>query len=200
MTTTWNGSDKDAGITLSGGNLVATNSSGSWQNVRANISKTSGKWYWEVKRTGSASAARTGYAGSGALSNPFDNGSNGWGFGADGRGDCVTNGSITLIGSVDFALNTTAMFAMDVDAGKLWVGIGGTWLNSGVPASGTGAIWTITGGTQLFPVASCETANDAVTANFGATTTTYTAPTGFSTFDTPAAAVTFGNMDLMGCC
>lgn len=48
---TWNASDKDASITLSGSNLIATGTAASaWRGVRATSSHvTSGKWYFEVK-------------------------------------------------------------------------------------------------------------------------------------------------------
>src|SRR3989338_5283364 len=36
----------------------------------------------------------------------------------------------------------TAMVAIDLAAGKMWVGQGGTWFNSGNPAAGTGAVLT----------------------------------------------------------
>ena len=45
---TLNASDKAATITLSGGNLVATTTTASWQLVRGNVSKSSGKYYYEV--------------------------------------------------------------------------------------------------------------------------------------------------------
>jgi arabinogalactan endo-1,4-beta-galactosidase len=46
--TTLNPSDKNAGITLSGGNLTATNNNGAQpQGVRAAHSYGTGKFYWE---------------------------------------------------------------------------------------------------------------------------------------------------------
>ena len=47
---TWNPSDKDASITLSGSNLIATGTASSlWKTVRGTVSHTSGKWYFEIK-------------------------------------------------------------------------------------------------------------------------------------------------------
>lgn len=43
-----NSADKHANITLSNGDLSATNSVGSWASVRATHSKRSGRWYWET--------------------------------------------------------------------------------------------------------------------------------------------------------
>lgn len=50
-TCTWNPSDKDASITLSGSNLIATGTASSaWKGVRGTTSNvTSGKWYFEAK-------------------------------------------------------------------------------------------------------------------------------------------------------
>ena len=46
---TWNPVDKSASITLSQGNLKATESSGAWTSVRSTMAVNSGKWYaeWE---------------------------------------------------------------------------------------------------------------------------------------------------------
>lgn len=48
---TWNPADKSADITLSLGNLKATQTTSSWDSVRSTIGKTSGKWYWEYTMT-----------------------------------------------------------------------------------------------------------------------------------------------------
>ena len=46
---TWNPSDKSVLITLSGGNLVAQSTSGASEYlVRSTVSKSTGKWYWEI--------------------------------------------------------------------------------------------------------------------------------------------------------
>lgn len=46
----WNSADKDAGITLSGGDLEATRTAASaWKGVRATVSKTTGRLYFEIK-------------------------------------------------------------------------------------------------------------------------------------------------------
>lgn len=49
-----NPSDKSAGVTLSGGNLVATSNGGGpsvFCGVRSDIGKSSGKWFWEITVT-----------------------------------------------------------------------------------------------------------------------------------------------------
>src|ERR1700688_4047700 len=59
-TTTWNPSDKSAGITLSGGNLVATGSA-SPASVRSTASRLS-KYYFEVTATTAGSNMAIGIA------------------------------------------------------------------------------------------------------------------------------------------
>src|SRR5215831_3248658 len=46
--TTWNPSDKNASITLSGGNLIATDSAAALAAVRSIHKLASGKYYWEI--------------------------------------------------------------------------------------------------------------------------------------------------------
>ena len=72
--------------------------------------------------------------------------------------------------------------AFDADAGKIWFAENNVWANSGDPAAGTGEQYSGITGTQ-FPAAAGILSNGTsvlVTANFGATTLTYTAPSGFS--------------------
>src|SRR4051812_16441177 len=49
--TTWSATDKSAGITLSGGNLIATNNNNAASGVRAADKQLTGKFYWEVTCT-----------------------------------------------------------------------------------------------------------------------------------------------------
>lgn len=52
-TTTWDASHKNANVSVSGGNLTATNPSGNWCAVRSTTSNSAGKWYWEISLSGS---------------------------------------------------------------------------------------------------------------------------------------------------
>ncbi len=45
---TWNPSDKSSNITLSGGNLTESHPGSAYDIVRANIGKSTGKWYCEI--------------------------------------------------------------------------------------------------------------------------------------------------------
>ena len=76
---TWNPSDKDASVTLSGGNLVASSTSASWAAVRSTISKSSGKWYWEYTVTAIGNGHTQGIGNSSAtLANYVGQDANGW--------------------------------------------------------------------------------------------------------------------------
>jgi hypothetical protein len=66
--------------------------------------------------------------------------------------------------------------------GKLFVGKNGTWMNSGNPAAGTGAMFTGVPGDGWLPYVGGDngTGNHTFTANFGATAFTYSVPSGFA--------------------
>lgn len=179
--TTWNPSDKNAGITLSNGNLTVSTSTTNYVQVRSTLGVSSGKHYWEFAYSsvvlndamigianGSMSLANGNYVG-------LD--SNGWGiYTPTGNklhaGANVAYGSVTGTGVI--------MIALDMDNGKIWWGLNGTWFNSGDPAAGTNAAYTsgITG-TMYACVTVISTNEPTGTANFGATTMSYTAPSGF---------------------
>lgn len=89
-TTTWNPADKNANITLSGGNLTASASVGGDNLVRSTTSKTAGKWYWEVTSDhggGEDSPGGLGTA-SESLSNYAGQTNNSTGWYSSGQGYC----------------------------------------------------------------------------------------------------------------
>ena len=175
---TWNPADKHADITLSEGNLKATNS-GSWRSVRATIGKGSGKHYFEVTLTdvtylsiglATAAAALTSYPGASDYGCSYDRGV----IYRTPTGIFATNGK----SGPDPAAGAILCIAFDCDAGKMWFGVNGTWIGSGNPAAGTDWSLSFPAGTTLFPAAGVQTAN--CTANFGASAFTYTVPSGFN--------------------
>jgi hypothetical protein len=71
------------------------------------------------------------------------------------------------------------MFALDMDAGRLWVGQNGIWYNSGNPATSysplmTGLTGTVHAGVTFYPHSL-----DSFSANFGGSPFTYPVPAGF---------------------
>jgi hypothetical protein len=184
--TTWNPSDKSANVTLSNGNLTVGASTGADGGVRSNLSKATGKVYFEYTvvniaggdtgvgiATGTASLTAIGPFATGAIS-------------IYGSGSIYFNGSDTgktIGGSVG-----TICIAVDITGGLFWARWNaGNWNGSGTanPATGVGGINIA----ALFPTnavfASNSTNNTAVniTVNFGATAFAQTAPSGFTAWD-----------------
>jgi hypothetical protein len=73
------------------------------------------------------------------------------------------------------------MYAFDEDAGKLWIGLNGTWFNSGDPAGGTGEVAGSIIQSPLFPATSGygTSSGNFQEFNFGQSAFAYTPPTDF---------------------
>lgn len=99
----WNSADKDADITLTSSDHIARwDSSGSVDKtgcVRANMGKSSGKWYWEVLRgTQSTFNERIGIGTSSAsLANALGSDASGYAYASDGTK--VNGGSSSAYGT-----------------------------------------------------------------------------------------------------
>ena len=77
---------------------------------------------------------------------------------------------ITLNGSpsgTSFTTNDVLQFALDMDNGKMWIGKNGTWMNSGVPASGTGNMFSISDTSQYVSPYIFSYDTSSVAFNFG---------------------------------
>lgn len=188
--TTWNSADKSASLTLSGGDLVVTRSgaSGAQAAVRGIAGKSSGKWYFEITYTdittdqddasfgvGNSSASLSGYVGSDA---------NGWGCTKTGAGSTTpqkanSGSKSNFADTATWADGSVFMVALDISAGKVWFGVNGTWFGSGNPGSGTNEAYSGLTGT-LYPMVSTARQNDIFTGNFGTSSFSYSAPSGFT--------------------
>lgn len=134
--TTWSPTDKTAGWTLSGGNLIATYSSASGlHSIRASSGcGTTLKVVWAVRWT--SFVAGVMYVGVTTTSQAITAiGSpyllvqtNGETIQAGGSGSGASLGAISA--------NDITMYAQDGATGQIWVGRNGTW--SGDPEAGTG--------------------------------------------------------------
>lgn len=173
---TWNPLDKGTDISLSGGNLTATNAAGSFETVRATISKSVGKWYWEVTQT--TVNGDFGRAGVCSSTTPLNNyagaSATGWDIGVSGV--AIHNGATTTTG-VTYAAGDKIGVAWDAGAGNLWFAKNNVWVLSGNPSTGSNPLYTSVTGT-LFPCTSMQSSN-ALTLIPGPTLT-YSPPTGFS--------------------
>ena len=191
--TTWNPDDKDDGITLSNGNLTATETalSYNWNSVRSILGVSSGKWYWEL--TLSLTPFSAGYYGVGI----GDSGVNLLGeiyADADGydylgsSGYKGNNNSREVFGDA-FDTGDIISIALDMDSGKIWWAKNGVWQDSGDPGAGTGEAYSGISGT--FYAMACIYRDGAQTANFGASAFSHSVPSGFNSGFYSGTAVYF---------
>lgn len=169
----WNPSDKNASITLSGSNRIATAGAGSPIGVRGVTSKSSGKWYIEYTSNATTGDEWFGVSTSGTSLSAY-----------------VAGGTTTALIKY-LAFNQTAgsnevnpygavlsgigMMAVDFTNNKVWWGAGGTWYESGDPATNTGGLTRPTGTLFLFGGFGDSGHNITI-----ASTMTYSPPSGFS--------------------
>jgi len=173
------------------GNLarIGVGHSGSpWSTCRATLGVSTGKWYFEATLTGSSGSYQANSmvgiitTTTSTLSDAYG-GSTTRSYQANGglQGDNST-GSVSSAVSGD-----VIMCAFDIDAGKVWFGKNGSWFNSGVPASGTGNVFTSVPTTPIAPQVSMygnTGDNNGWFMNFGQRPFAYTPPSGFLTLNT----------------
>ena len=166
---TRNPSDKSSDITLSGSDLVATNTTASWDSVRSTVGVSSGKWYREYTLAGSDWFVWIGNL-SATLTNHvwFDANWRSYYFSS---GEKVNNNTYTAYWATWTGTDTIAV-ALDMDAGTItmyknnvsqWTMY--TWL--------TGTIYAMIG---VYGIGT------SVTANFWASAMTYSPPVWYNTW------------------
>jgi len=166
----WNSSDKNAAITLSGSlqeSAAATNAS--TQNVRSVISKSSGKWYWEILITANISNSLSIGIQTSAESLSALCGATTAGYGYNDIGQKKHNGTDTNYGST-LVINDILGIAMNLDDGELTFYVNG--VSQGLAFTGISGTF-YAGYSSGFGANSC-------TANFGASAFVHTPPGGFS--------------------
>ena len=179
--------DKSSAITTSDGNLTVTNAStNSWNHGRGTLFAPSGKWYYEWTPTAGSYALAgwmTDVSGNDYVEEESDPDTTYYrGVGTGGRGVVIGDGSPDT-GPANFSNGDVVMMAIDVDTMKFWVGVNGTWYNSGDPANGTNATgtWTARIGYKIAPWYGCFNGTSE-TFNFGASSFAHTIPTGFNSW------------------
>ena len=193
--TTFNPSDKSANVTLSGGNLVATNTGQGL--VRTLDKQISGKFYFEFTFANSSSGYFAGVAnGMADLSNSVISAVNTAAF--NGGGTISVNG-VTQSGSLGtIPVGGTGCVAVDFTALLIWFrnGAAGNWNGSGTanPAIGIGgfSIASINlPGTTFAPVCGVTGGGlGPITGNFGDSTFVGAVPSGFTNGFTAGATFT----------
>jgi hypothetical protein len=176
---TWNSADKAPLISLDATNLIVSNTAAAqYDSVRANQSKSAGKWVFELTKSTAAGTLILGFGtsaftliaswvGNSAVSASYQS------------ANYLANG-ITAIGTAPADAITPFMIALDLDAGKGWIAVGNVWANTGDPAAGTNPSFTFTANSILFPACSVFGTAKTVTANFGASAFSNTVPSGFN--------------------
>jgi hypothetical protein len=194
----------DTANTLSNGNLQLNNPSTGFKGTRGTVGMSSGKWYFETTFTAILSPTNTAPA----LYKPNSTLNTGGGSYGNNYISIVEYPANTLNITLDgwsstaysqagsLPVGTIVGIAFDADSGKIWFSTNGTWLNSGNPAAGTGAVYSsIPAGTYFFGGYAYST-SDQLDFNFGARSFAYTAPSGFKALvDTnlPAPAIVLSN-------
>jgi len=176
------------------GNLKILQSS-SGGSVISTFGFSSGKWYWEVELdsqvnyTQLAGVIKESTMESSALTS-FNVGANdgGWSYFLQGNSD---NGKAFHNNSSSSAYTTMSAgdilsIAVDSDNGKIYFAVNGTYVNSGDPANGTGAVYTnLPTGENLFP-AITNYVGDGSTATL------------LMNFGSPPFSISSGNADANG--
>ena len=171
--------------TLSNGNTTWV-----WSNYQVNARSTlgmpKGKFYWEIKCNGDEGSNRIGMCTSG-FTNFIDTDSTSAHYNSTGNGGVylfntaagtswtrinndTSKNSDTYTNAIGLTTGNIIMNAVDVDAGKYWVGINGTWFYSGNPATGANPQITFTnsGGDDLQVFLNSGTNNSRnLSVNFG---------------------------------
>jgi hypothetical protein len=172
-------------LTLSNNNLTVYFQTPVANNILtySTLGKASGKWYCELTYDISDSDYLTfgvvesdhsvetdSWAGDTALSYGI--------YAADG--EVYNDGNNSAYGSV-ITQGDILMMALNMDDGEIYWGLNGTWFSSGNPATQTNPAFTGLSG-EKFVAVSLFSVDTQITVNFGATTFTYTPPSGFTGF------------------
>ena len=186
-------------VTLTNGNLTVTgNTATNSALALASIGNlTSGKWYWEYTQ-GTVGSETCGITTTYTPGTSLINGENisAFGIGARANGN-VYGGTVSNITS--WTTGDVIGLAVDCDNGAIYWSKNGTWLNSGVPTSGsskTGAVgvWTPSSSINVTPAFGAYNGG-FVSVTFGQRPLSYTPPTGFKTLCTtnlPTPTITNG--------
>lgn len=183
-TTTLNNADKAPGVTLSGGNLIATQSTADG-SVRSIASHTSGKYYCEMTVGAGVSdwqhalgIANTSSVLTDAPGSPDANS----GALYQNQPAIYIAGSDSGVASDVYVSGNVVGMAVDIDNKRIWYRVnGGNWNASGTnnPATNTGgaSFSAITG--AIYVLAYVGDTGSTNTMNFGATAYANAAPVGF---------------------
>lgn len=165
-------------ITLSNGNRTMTSSS--LGTARTTTSRTSGKFYFEMLATGSfANYTHTVGVITGEVPTQVGDGTSSWSYARTNGGGTYYHDGSTSGSPANFSNNDVVQVAIDMDAGKIWFGVNGTF--GGSPSAGTSPAFTGLSGTY-YPAASTQ-GSGVLTYRPNVAAQTYSPPSGFSAWD-----------------
>jgi hypothetical protein len=171
-------------------NLRLRNASSTHSITRGTVGVTSGKYYWEIKVSSAMSNFYSGIATNQTdISTTTTVGADAYSWAYVGsNGEKRYNGSSSAYGSA--LVNGDVLgCALDLDNGKIYWSVNGTFQASGDPAAGTNPAFTGVTGT-CFPAGGAY--NMTIDYTFGQRPFTYTPPTGFvalNTFNLPTPSI-----------
>jgi hypothetical protein len=188
--TTWNPADKSSNITLSVGNLTATNTAAAEGDafVRSVASHATGKYYWELIYNGPYIGGSTGIGIAVAAATVADatstNNIAAWYL---QTGNAWVNGSNAGSGGAIVLAGDVMSLAINLDAGARTIWFrknGGLWNGSATdnPATGAGGFSFSVLSPPYFAWVTPTWPAGLFTANFGGSAFSFTPPSGFGAF------------------
>lgn len=183
----WNQQDKSANIDLSGGLLTAASNAAGDGAVRSTLLRATGKYYFELNFTTITGGDTGGGLAAGDAVLTSIGSSVLKAYIQFKGGNTYKNGSL-LTNNGSMAGGGILRVAYDADAKLAWLAFaGGSWNASGTanPATGVGGQSTSAFDTiGLFPAFCTGASGDTGVLNAGGTSFTYSAPSGFSAWNT----------------
>lgn len=169
--------------------FLPTGNTGVARTARCTRALTSGKWYWEVAVVdvinGNGTTTGVGVASSAqSLSANLATGTSANSVGLWCSGNFYSNGALQVSGAVPYNDGDRLIFALDIGAGKFWLGKNGLWYNFGDPGAGTNASFTVSSATTYWPAAS-PWSSSAETVKLdirGGADLIHSIPAGFTTY------------------
>lgn len=184
---TFDAAQTGSGGTLSGGNLTASQTSGTF-STRATLSYSTAKVYWEclsVTQGGAGDSNCVIALCQGTHDKTTGMGTDTVSIGYYNSGKLYVNNA-NVFTAAAFSASNVIRAAWDGTAKLLWISVaGGNWNNSGAanPATGAGGFDLSALTAPLFAGASyASLSGGSCTVNFGHTAFTYTLPAGFSPY------------------
>ncbi len=198
MAVAWSTTNRVGTAVLSSGNLRVTKTTTNAARGRADLSRSSGKWYWEYVQTVSGTGSTLGTGLVADSLTPLSAGYMGSGNLSVGCWDDAVYYKGASPNAVNCAGNGARIgVAWDADNKRIWFRKnGGLWNNSGTanPATNTGGIdISESGQTSWAPVwfyDSTATTLDSL-VNFGASAFTDSVPSGFLAYDGSGGSVAY---------